>query len=52
VEATEREEAHPMMEEINNRFNLPSTRMSFLWYHTAVGFPQKETFLNAIQKGN
>ncbi len=39
-------------EEINVVFNLPSMLQTFLWYHTAAGFPMKETFIKAVQIGN
>jgi hypothetical protein len=39
-------------ETINVIFDLPSTRQTLLWYHTAVGFPTKETFSNAVCAGN
>ena len=37
---------------LNALFDLPSTRQTLFWYHTAAGFPTKETFLNAVQAGN
>ena len=40
------------METANVIFDLPSARQSFLWYHTAAGFPPKETFLKAARHGN
>ena len=39
-------------EEANVVFYLPSVRQTFLWYHAAAGFSTKETFLQAVQKGN
>ena len=37
---------------LNAIFDLPSTRQTMLWYHSAVGFPTKETFLDAVRAGN
>ncbi len=37
---------------LNVIFVLPSTRKTFLWYHASAGFPTKETFVDAIRKGN
>ncbi len=39
-------------ESINALFNLPSTNQTALRYHAAAGWPEKETFLDAICKGN
>jgi hypothetical protein len=39
-------------ESINALFDLPSTKQTALWYHAAAGYPEKETFLDAICKGN
>jgi hypothetical protein len=39
-------------EAINVIFNLPITYQNFLWYHVAVGFPPKETFIRAVHSGN
>ena len=39
-------------ESINALFDLPSTKQTALWYHAAEGWPEKETFLDAIRKGN
>jgi hypothetical protein len=39
-------------ETINIIFDLPSTRETFLWYHASVGFPPKETFIDAVRNGN
>jgi hypothetical protein len=36
----------------NAIFDLPPNRQTVLYYHTAVGFPLKETFLDAVQAGN
>ena len=41
-----------LTESINALFNLPSTKQTALWYHAAAGWPEKETFLDAICKGN
>ena len=35
-------------ESINALFNLPSTKQTALWYYAAVGWPEKDTFLDAI----
>jgi hypothetical protein len=32
--------------------DLPNTRHSLLYYHALVGFPVKETFLDAVRAGN
>ncbi len=37
---------------INIIFDLPSSRKTFLWYHTSVGFPPKETFIDAVHNRN
>jgi hypothetical protein len=37
---------------INVIFDPPSTHQSLLWYHAAVDFPTKETFINAVCAGN
>jgi hypothetical protein len=42
----------PHNEAINVIFDLPSARQNFLWYHTAAGFPPKETFIRAVCNGN
>ena len=39
-------------ESINALFDLPSTKQTALWYHAAAGWPEKETFLDTIRKGN
>jgi hypothetical protein len=39
-------------ETLNVIFDLPSARKTFLWYHASAGFPTKETFVDAIRKGN
>jgi hypothetical protein len=39
-------------ETVNVIFDLPSTCQTLLWYHTAAGFPTKETFSNAVHAGN
>ncbi len=39
-------------ETLNVIFDLPSARKTFLWYHASAGFPTKETFVNAVRKGN
>ena len=44
--------SEPTTESTNALFNLPSTKQTALWYHAAAGWPKKETFLDAIQKGN
>jgi hypothetical protein len=35
-------------EAINVIFDLPSAFQTFLWYHAAMGFSTKETFLRAV----
>jgi hypothetical protein len=37
---------------LNVIFDLPSSHKTFLWYHASVGFSPKETFINAVHKGN
>jgi hypothetical protein len=37
---------------LNVIFDFPSSRETFLWYHTSVGFLPKETFVDAVHKGN
>jgi hypothetical protein len=39
-------------ETLNVIFDLPSFRETFLWYHASVGFLPKETFVDAVRKGN
>jgi len=39
-------------EAINVIFDLPSARQTFLWYHTAAGFPVKESFIKVVRNGN
>jgi hypothetical protein len=39
-------------ETLNVIFDLPSAHETFLWYHASVGFPTKETFVDAVCKGN
>ncbi len=48
----ENHKSPPENEAINVIFDLPSARQSFLWYHAAVGWPPKETFLTAVRNGN
>ncbi len=43
---------HVNPEKINVIFDLPSSCKKILWYHTSVGFPPKETFIDAICKRN
>ncbi len=45
-------EADATPESINALFDLPSTKQTALWYHAAAEWPEKETFLAAIRKGN
>jgi hypothetical protein len=40
------------VDKANAIFNLPITRQSLMYFHAAVGFPVKETFLNAVRAGN
>jgi len=42
----------PTNEAINVIFDLPSARQTFLWYHTAAGFPVKESFIKVVRNGN
>jgi hypothetical protein len=39
-------------ERANAIFELPSTRQTILYHHALVGFPLKETFLNAVWAWN
>jgi hypothetical protein len=39
-------------ETLNVIFDLLSSRETFLWYHASAGFPPKETFVDAVRKGN
>ncbi len=39
-------------ETINVIFDLPSAYQTLLWYHTAAGFPTKETFSDEVRAGN
>jgi hypothetical protein len=39
-------------ETLNIIFDLPSACKTFLWYHASAGFPTKETFVDAVRKGN
>jgi hypothetical protein len=39
-------------ETINVILDLPSTLQTLLWYHTAAGFPTKETFSDTVHAGN
>ncbi len=39
---------HETPKTINVIFNLPSSHETFLWYHTSVGFPPKESFIGAV----
>jgi hypothetical protein len=39
-------------ERVNALVDLPSTKQTALWYHAAAGWPEKETFFDAICKGN
>jgi hypothetical protein len=43
---------HATAKTINVIFDLPSSRKTFLWYHTSAGFPPKETFIDAVHNGN
>jgi hypothetical protein len=42
---------HETPKTINLIFNLPSLCKTFLWYHASVGFPPKETFIDADCNG-
>jgi hypothetical protein len=37
---------------LNVIFDLPSSRETFHWCHAFLGFPPKETFVDAVHKGN
>jgi hypothetical protein len=39
-------------EAANAIFDLPNNQQTMLYYHAAVGFPSKDTFLNAVQAEN
>jgi hypothetical protein len=39
-------------EEINNAYNLPSTKQSIRFLHAAAGFLVKSTWMHAIKAGN
>ena len=39
-------------DQINIVFELPSVKETARWHHASAGFPEKETFLRAIGKGN
>ncbi len=39
-------------EYIHNVYKLPSTEPTIRYLHAAVGFPTKESWLNAIRQGN
>jgi hypothetical protein len=39
-------------ETLNIIFDLLSSCKTFLWYHAFAGFPPKETFVDALRKGN
>ncbi len=45
-------EAVTTPESINALFDPLSTKQTALWYHAAAGWSEKETFLDAICKGN
>ncbi len=46
------DDKHATPETINVIFDLLSSCKTFLWYHASAGFPPKETFIYAVQKGN
>jgi hypothetical protein len=39
-------------EQINNVYNLPSTKQGIQYLHAAAGFPVQETWIQAIKAGN
>jgi hypothetical protein len=39
-------------ETLNVIFDLASAHETFLWYHASARFPTKETFVDAVRKGN
>jgi hypothetical protein len=41
-----------ILNKANAIFDLPNTRQSLMYLHAVVGFPVKETFLNAVGAGN
>ncbi len=43
---------HVNFETINVIFDHPSSCKTLLWYHASVGFPPKETFIDAVCNGN
>jgi hypothetical protein len=43
---------HATPKMMNVIFNLPSLCKTFLWYHASVGFPPKETIIDAVRNGN
>jgi hypothetical protein len=40
------------VEVANAIFDVPNNQQTVLYYHTALGFPSKETFCNAVQTRN
>ncbi len=40
------------VDEANTIFNLPNSRQTLQYFHAAVGFPVKETFLAVVQARN
>jgi hypothetical protein len=40
------------IDEANAIFNLPNTHQSLMYFHAVVGFPVKETFLEAVRTRN
>ncbi len=49
VSATQNTKNH---EEVSNVYSLPSIQQSIKYLHAAVGFPVKETWIDAIKYGN
>ena len=42
----------PTNKTVNAIFYLPNNCQTMLYYHALVGFPTKETFLDAVRTGN
>ena len=41
-----------LRQEVNNVYNIPSTKESVRYLHAAAGFPVQETWIDAIKAGN
>jgi hypothetical protein len=42
------EQSYPEADVANAIFDLPNSRHTLMYFHTAAGFPAKETFTNAV----